>query len=1064
MDPIGMTVNVISLIQACVVIANYVSEVKDAEADCNKITSELKSTVEILKELDALICRLKKDNSNNRQAYSSALAPLCRDGVVEACQADLNEFVDWLNKQTKKTKGISGKLLWPLKGKQKVEGLLPKLQSQKMLFVLALQIESRHSLADSRDAFEEFVTRQKVRDQESHWLEVMKWLKPVDYDSKHKTVWARRETGTCSWLLDHLQFMNWRQSMSSTMLHLHGIPGSGKSTLVSTVINQLLQPDQLFGPCALAYHYCDFRNEDSRNPAVVLRTLLVQFTKFDPSTDTLDNLARHRNEKLHTPTFLDDIYSLLVPAIRTARYTPVVVVDALDECVDVQALIQVLKCLQNDVAGIRILVSSRSEESIITPLKGHLFIDITQEARSVNSDIALYIDKTFETTSRAGGIPPDLIPDVKQTLLTRASGMFRLVDSQIALLKLSRSRVDVKKALQSLPQDLYEVYDRILLAIEDQGGSDQHIVYRTLRWLFGAADSITLSELNEAMMIKLDPPSLDRDLEILSPSGVVEACGSLVQYNEVGRTVTISHYTVKEYFTSKRQRSQHQEPRLLLDYDWSGSEIAFDLACQSVAYLSVVTLPSSMVTALEDAFNSSHDYILQRSSLLAAALADIEVYLRTNHPLFFHAARHWQRYLFNESNRTPDDVLERAQALLLNRERLTILLVACDKFSTIVSRAGRSDKYEEIPLSSLIYLAIENSPPSFLERMLRTDQDSINSTLHPWTRLYVAVKYRNAYAVQREVQAGVNAAEESAALLEALKPGPDFTKLQYLLRVPMDPSSLYITRPNSERHSILHLAVQRNLHNFLFYPLIKAAGNINLRSDDGATALITWGRDNRDPACLHMASTLVEEGCDSTLRDNNGQTVFWHVLNATDDFISSHPGIIENQILILLQAGCDPRVPISLDPEMTALEKARSLGLVDVVSHLERALSTIILQEQAVPATLSSGQESADIAQNMSGSQIGADSIVKYSALDGQGHLHELEDKPVSAGHQQEGSPQTKADLPPSYIPTGSNGAHIAQSVKWAKMVGVAALGLYVTLKLISLMSNSGKSSLRALK
>ncbi|CAL1705887.1 unnamed protein product [Somion occarium] len=1252
MDPIGLTANVISLIQACATIASYVSKVKEAEADCNKVTSELNSTVAILKELEALIRRLEKDDSSNRQACLSALAPLYSNNVVEVCQADLNEFVGWLNKQSEKMKRVSGKLLWPLKGKRKVENLLKKLQSQKMLFVLALQIESRHTLTDSRDAFEEFVTKQKVRNQESHWLKVMKWLRSVDYESKHKTVWARREMGTCSWLLDHPQFITWQQSSSSIMLHLRGIPGCGKSTLISTVINALQEPDESFGPCALAYHYCDFRNEDSRNPAVVLRTLLVQFTKFDPSIDTLDNLARHRNEKLHTPTFLDDIYALLVPAIRAARYTPVVVVDALDECSDFRALIQELERLHNDVAGIRILVSSRSEESIITLLKGRSFIDITKEARSVNSDIALHIDKSFDPPSRVEWIPEDLIPEVKRTLLSRASGMFRLVDAQIALLKLSHSRSDIMKSLQTLPQDLYEVYDRILLAIEERGEGSQRIVHRTLQWLFGAAGSLTLSELNEAMMIKLDPPSLDRDLGILDPSSIVEACGSLVQYNKDGDTVTISHYTVK-YFTIKRQSSNCRVPRLLLEYDWSRGKIEFNLACQSVAYLSTVSLPSSVVTSLQVVSNASHDNFSRRSPLVLA-LGHLKAGLQTTYPLFRHVAKYWQHYLLDESlrapgasNRIPDDLLDRAWTFLLDRERLILLLVVCNKFPRIMSPFKPSPRFEEIPLSFLIYLAIDNWFHYFRERMLRNDQDSTNRSLHPWTRLFVAVTYHDFYIVKYE--AGVNVAEESAAVLEALAPKSlDFKTLQlffcpprmdpcstrsasrfalkgssiwnlrhnciphnsffyplfeaggdlefesdtvatdlinndlvprcwhtastlvkegcdpslqgndsatffqhnifnitqdivsshpgvvdnrslspacwdpYILSVQLpkardprelddlvshldnasqsisattireshdaedklsssaanetailvgsgcepsddlhavyprrrlrrnrdsinkffsawtrlymavtyrdfyvgkrkvylgindsaeatvvlgalepksrgssrlqsdvrvDPSSKHVNLSEYEQYSIWFQTIQRKLHNtFAFYSLVKAAKDLNLRSDDGATAMVTWGRDNQD----HMAPVLVEAGCDPSLRDPNGHTIFWHVLNVTNDFISSHPGIVEKQILTLIETGCDPRVPISLDPKMTVLEKARSLGLVDVVSYLERSLSTTVAQEQATPAEdeaavlVEPSREPSDdtqtLVESLSDMQVEADEV-SYHAL-----------------------------------------------------------------------------------
>lgn len=55
---------------------------------------------------------------------------------------------------------------------------------------------------------------------ESRVLEVIQWLTPIDYESKHESVSRLRTEGTCSWLFNHDDYIRW--SSSTDMLWLKG--------------------------------------------------------------------------------------------------------------------------------------------------------------------------------------------------------------------------------------------------------------------------------------------------------------------------------------------------------------------------------------------------------------------------------------------------------------------------------------------------------------------------------------------------------------------------------------------------------------------------------------------------------------------------------------------------------------------------------------------------------------------------------------------------------------------------------------------------------------------------
>jgi hypothetical protein len=63
-------------------------------------------------------------------------------------------------------------------------------------------------------------------------LEVLDWLSTQPYIDHHTTIKSRVMDGTGQWLLNHWTFRRWKVASSNSLLWLHGMQGTGKSSLV----------------------------------------------------------------------------------------------------------------------------------------------------------------------------------------------------------------------------------------------------------------------------------------------------------------------------------------------------------------------------------------------------------------------------------------------------------------------------------------------------------------------------------------------------------------------------------------------------------------------------------------------------------------------------------------------------------------------------------------------------------------------------------------------------------------------------------------------------------------
>lgn len=89
-----------------------------------------------------------------------------------------------------------------------------------------------------------------------HW-NFIQWLSSDDYRDRHDLTYQDVVPGTTQWIISKPEYQKWQTSSASPFLWLHGIPGRGKTTLTSSVIQQYLDAAQENDQSApVAHVYC----------------------------------------------------------------------------------------------------------------------------------------------------------------------------------------------------------------------------------------------------------------------------------------------------------------------------------------------------------------------------------------------------------------------------------------------------------------------------------------------------------------------------------------------------------------------------------------------------------------------------------------------------------------------------------------------------------------------------------------------------------------------------------------------------------------------------------------
>ncbi len=244
------------------------------------------------------------------------------------------------------------------------------------------------------NAFTSRITRDSVftlvRSQEDQGRQtILDWIAPVDYALQQSNFISRRQAGTGQWLLESAEFKAWIETDKQT-LFCPGIPGAGKTILISIVVEELLARFENNNDIGIAYLYCNYQRQHEQKLEDLFTCLLKQFVQEQPSIlDSVKTLYDRHKDRRTRPS-LDEILGIL-QTVAAAYSRVFIVVDALDECqVSNGCRQRFLSCLFNLQAkcGINLITTSRLSSSIEKELEGSSRLEI----RASEEDVRRYLD------------------------------------------------------------------------------------------------------------------------------------------------------------------------------------------------------------------------------------------------------------------------------------------------------------------------------------------------------------------------------------------------------------------------------------------------------------------------------------------------------------------------------------------------------------------------------------------------------------------------------------------------------------------------------------------------
>ncbi|KEY72974.1 hypothetical protein S7711_04648 [Stachybotrys chartarum IBT 7711] len=417
-----------------------------------------------------------------------------------------------------------------------------------------------------------------------HVEKIQDWLCPADPSINIDHARKLRHEGTGAWLLKESFFQSWR-SGSRQHLWLYGLAGCGKTVLSATVLDHLANmTDKL-----LLSFYFDFGDVRKQTVDGMLRSLAFQMYQHGPTSrphlDALFQGHNHGRAQQSTNSLSDVVYKMLI-----AQEKVIVVLDALDESTTRSELLRWISDIVSrpELHHIQLLCTSRPELELQRNLPDMIGQEncISINNQAVNTDIRAYVtaqlaarqdfkDKRLsedlaELIRKMVGDGADgmcvyqIHPPIKR--LANADNRFRWAACQMDSLAACPSPKTLKKALECLPKNLTETYERMLQGIPE---NLRNGAMRLLQFLVHSEQPLMVPEAVEilATETEADPPHFDIDSRVFDGTEVLRYCPGLMhiikvtpgyRHSKPWMELHLGHFSVKEFLQT---RAGFERPR-----------------------------------------------------------------------------------------------------------------------------------------------------------------------------------------------------------------------------------------------------------------------------------------------------------------------------------------------------------------------------------------------------------------------------------------------------------------------------------------------------------------------
>lgn len=414
---------------------------------------------------------------------------------------------------------------------------------------------------------------ERVQREKENLHNVRKWLSRAEPETDYANAKGKRKMHLGEWLIEHRTFKEWQVGTSSAFLWLYGFAGTGKTSLVCRVLDEirskLSNADLTEELGRLAFFYCSSEKSSTgregasrADPGGALRSIISQLSTSQQGRSVAP-IVQEKYEAIGPGSdnrrALNDAECVEI-VTEIARQIPItIILDAFDE-LDQDNSHQLIQNLQGIVRrcpeGVKIFISTRSFPAIEDCLKADPSIEVTPENNG--EDVKTFIEKTLEASISEGllldgKVSEVLKSDIAKTLTKRAQNMFlyaSLLLSQLCDKNNTDDEDSIRKKLEGLPKDITEAYNQIMLQVHDNKKNSERscrIAQETFKWLLYGQEILG----HDAFLEAVSPPEKKVD-----DSELLRACRTLVVRGD--SSYEAAHYSVREHIGRMEDYSASQ--------------------------------------------------------------------------------------------------------------------------------------------------------------------------------------------------------------------------------------------------------------------------------------------------------------------------------------------------------------------------------------------------------------------------------------------------------------------------------------------------------------------------
>ncbi|KAL8736090.1 MAG: hypothetical protein Q9181_002565 [Wetmoreana brouardii] len=407
------------------------------------------------------------------------------------------------------------------------------------------------------------IAAQAVREREH--LQLLHWLSCVPFSSHNKRHSQNRIHGSGQWLLDHDQYVNWRNTSSSSVFLLHGVLGSGKTSLASVVVDAFLGESSAHNSSApVAYFYCTKNSAEPErsDPDEIMRCILKQLTVcVGPSSTIHERVLRefeHRQAEAKVDGFelrrlqTAECVRLILDTISSNPAT--IVLDAIDEIhsssrhILLSALDHIVRESLNIV---KVFVTSRDDSNIHALLPDAINMRIQE--RYIKRDMEEFVQREVSSSIQNrrmlnGAVSDGLKQAVTNALITGAGDMFVWAGRQLENLCHLKTEVDIRDAMRTLPKHtLQDIYEADFTQMSAAGQHTRRSAVQVFALLLCAQEALSPEAVIQALA-----KTLPEQREITT-SALFDICLNLVVLDTELNTLRFAHASFQEFLATKEE-------------------------------------------------------------------------------------------------------------------------------------------------------------------------------------------------------------------------------------------------------------------------------------------------------------------------------------------------------------------------------------------------------------------------------------------------------------------------------------------------------------------------------